>query len=179
MKGRKDHGVRRAIWKKRWMRYKRKDKRKRQTTGKRKPRPLFGSWSTHRGTPYRFVGDGSSMKPMVGYLKKPKQWPGLPVNFGVLLREHPAKYKKPPYKEYHPPIPPNPPGHDTHPDKGVFAGQVKSLRYRGRKIDRQNGLQRWGWFAYRYWRGVGGRFGPGWPYWDPQHRTPIDPASYP
>lgn len=174
-------GVRRAAWLRRWRRYKRRQHRKAQTTGKRKPKATPYAWNTHRGTSYQFIGDGRPMYPFHWYIKHPKAVPPLSKPPTIGLCYVGGGWGSPPHNAMNPPSVATPPPHDAHADHGSITGQVRSVRYRGHKAGRQNGYQRQLWGAYRYWRShfsetTGERL---WPPWDPEHRTPVDPNYHP
>lgn len=132
----------------------------------------FNAWQGAPGVkhpngnfPYIFVGDGTKQLPPELRADFPLG-PHFPMILDLVHTAYPSGggYRRPYSVAYLPPYAEPKPHHTNSQDHFALIF-FRRIKYRGKKIGRQNGADRKAWGAYRFWR----KFGV-WPAWDTQAR---------
>ncbi len=173
MRGRHDHGVRRALWKKRKKRYLRRAQREQASGSLETYIDGYTGVLVHRHSPKRHTRRYTYPSPSLeDVITEPH---GGPIIFGTpfAYTVAPATHFIPPHIHATPPTTTLGPHHRSHSKLAVLDYHHRSVIHRGRQTRHLTGRQRASWAAFLFWKKHGGFFGGVWPSWDPDHRTPF------
>jgi hypothetical protein len=171
MRGRKNHGVRQALYAKRHRRYVRRTHRFNKSGGKRYSRP--GPYPRYsRKTHWIMPPWPVKSKPLRMYVKRATPWPLLPGHPSPVFRRGATGRAHPP-RWYVIPSLRHVGLHGRQNLQFALVGKVRRKVYvHKHKVPRLNGERRQAaWARMFYWKNGQA----GYPSWDPLHRTPVFP----